>query len=107
MTEKAPIRVTQPTIKIARFLADLKASSTWGLQICTETQLGSGSVYSVLDRFESYGWVESFWEEDNNRRGARRRLYKVTSVGKKSLQQLVAEKESISILIQSRAKVQA
>jgi PadR family transcriptional regulator PadR len=107
MTEKAPIRVTQPTLKIARFLAELKTSSTWGLQICGETRLGSGSVYSVLDRFESYGWVESFWEEDNNRRGARRRLYKVTSVGKKSLQQLVAEKESISILIQSRAKVQA
>jgi DNA-binding PadR family transcriptional regulator len=107
MTEKAPIRITQPTIKVAAFLADLKAGSTWGLQICSETQLGSGSVYSVLDRFESYGWVESFWEEDNNRRGARRRLYKVTSVGKKSLKQLVAEKESISILIQSRAKVQA
>jgi len=105
MTEKAPIRVTQPTLKIARFLAELKTSSTWGLQICAETRLGSGSVYSVLDRFESYGWVESFWEEDNNRRGARRRLYKVTSVGKKSLQQLVAEKETISI--QSRAKVQA
>jgi Fe2+ or Zn2+ uptake regulation protein len=84
MTEKAPIRVTQPTLKIARFLAELKTSSTWGLQICAETQLGSGSVYSVLDRFESYGWVESF-----------------------SLQLLVAEKESISILIQSRAKVQA
>ena len=54
-----------------------------------------------------YGWVESFWEEDNNRRGARRRLYKVTSVGKKSLKQLVAEKESSSILIQGKAQVQA
>jgi PadR family transcriptional regulator PadR len=107
MNEKAPIRITQPTIKIARYLADLKASSTWGLQICSETQLGSGSVYSVLDRFEMYGWVESFWEEDNSRRGARRRLYKVTSVGKKSLKQLVAEKESSPMLIQGRAQVQA
>jgi len=107
MTEKAPVRITQPTVKIARFLADLKASSTWGLQICSETKLGSGSVYSVLDRFESYGWVESFWEEDNIRRGARRRLYKVTSLGKKSLKQLVAEHQSSSILIKSRAKVQA
>ncbi len=107
MTEKAPIRITQPTIKVAAFLAELKAGSTWGLHICSETQLGSGSVYSVLDRFEAYGWVESFWEEDNNRRGARRRLYKVTSAGKKSLKQLVVEKQSPSILIQSRAKVQA
>jgi DNA-binding PadR family transcriptional regulator len=107
MNEKAPIRITKPTIKVARFLAELKASSTWGLQICSETGLGSGSVYSVLDRFEMYGWVESFWEEDNNRRGARRRLYKVTSVGKKSLKELLAENESSSILIQGRAQVQA
>jgi DNA-binding PadR family transcriptional regulator len=54
-----------------------------------------------------YGWVESFWEEDNNRRGARRRLYKVTSLGKKSLKELAAEKEASPILIQGRAQVQA
>lgn len=85
------MRVTKPTLKVASFLQSIKSNSTWGLQICSETGLGSGSVYAVLDRFESYGWVESYWEEDNNRRGARRRLYKVTPAGKTNLKQLIAE----------------
>jgi DNA-binding PadR family transcriptional regulator len=107
MNEKAPVRVTKPTIKIATFLAELKTGSTWGLQICSETKLGSGSVYSVLDRFEKYGWVESFWEDDNGRRGARRRLYKVTQYGKKSLKRLVSENKPSVALVQVRKQVQA
>jgi DNA-binding PadR family transcriptional regulator len=107
MMENAPVRVTKPTIKIATYLAELKTGSTWGLQICSETKLGSGSVYSVLDRFEKYGWVESFWEDDNGRRGARRRLYKVTQSGKKSLKQLVAENKPSVSLVQGRKQVQA
>lgn len=106
MTKNEPVRVTKPTLKIATYLNDLKGASTWGLQICSETSLGSGSVYSVLDRFEGYGWVESYWEEDNNRRGARRRLYKVTTLGKGSLKQLVAEHADISSPIRNLKKVQ-
>jgi len=107
MNENAPVRVTKPTIKIASYLAELKTESTWGLQICSETKLGSGSVYSVLDRFEKYGWVESFWEDDNGRRGARRRLYKVTRAGKKSLKQLLAENKPSVALVEGRKQVQA
>jgi DNA-binding PadR family transcriptional regulator len=107
MDEIAPVRVTQPTIKIAAYLANLKSGSTWGLQICSETKLGSGSVYSVLDRFEKYGWVESLWEDDNSRRGARRRLYKVTQLGRKSLKQLVAEYKPTGAKVHARQQVQA
>ena len=107
MNKNEPVRVTKPTLKVAAYLSDLKGASTWGLQICAETGLGSGSVYSVLDRFEGYGWVESYWEEDNSRRGARRRLYKVTTLGKGSLKELVADHAHVSRTIRNLKKVQA
>jgi len=107
MNKNEPVRVTKPTLKVAAYLSDLKGASTWGLQICAETGLGSGSVYSVLDRFEGYGWVESYWEEDNSRRGARRRLYKVTTLGKGSLKELVADYAPVSSPIRNLKKVQA
>jgi DNA-binding PadR family transcriptional regulator len=106
MDNKEPVRVTKPTLKIATYLHGLKGAATWGLQICAETNLGSGSVYSVLDRFEGYGWVDSYWEEDNNRRGARRRLYKVTSLGKTSLKQLITNNDTVSVPIQKLKKLQ-
>ena len=107
MNKNEPVRVTKPTLKVATYLNSTKGVATWGLQICSETSLGSGSVYSVLDRFEGYGWVESYWEEDNSRRGARRRLYKVTSLGKTSLKQLVADHSTIPVPAKKLKKVQA
>ena len=107
MNKNEPVRVTKPTLKVAANLIDLKGASTWGLQICAETGLGSGSIYSVLDRFEGYGWVESYWEEDNSRRGARRRLYKVTTIGTGSLKQLVADHAPASSPIRNLKKAVA
>lgn len=107
MTKNEPVRVTKPTLKVATYLNSIKGVATWGLQICSETNLGSGSVYSVLDRFEGYGWVESYWEEDNGRRGARRRLYKVTTLGKTSLRQLIADHAPVPLPAKQLKKVQA
>lgn len=107
MTKKEPVRITKPTLQIANYLHGLRGSATWGLQICSETKLGSGSVYSVLDRFEGYGWVESYWEEDNNRRGARRRLYRVTTLGRAALQQLIAEYSPTSQSVKNLKSAQA
>lgn len=107
MSKSEPVRVTKPTLKVVNFLNGLKGTSTWGLQICAETGLGSGSVYSVLDRFEGYGWVESYWEEDNSRRGARRRLYKVTPIGTGSLKQLLADHAPVASPIRNLKKALA
>lgn len=53
----------------------------WGLQIAKKARRPTGSVYPILARLESAGWVESTWEEEDGRRGARRRLYKLTPDG--------------------------
>lgn len=93
MSKQQPTRVTKPTVTVARYLLALGKSSTYGLEIGHHTDLGSASVYAVLDRFEEYGWVDSDWEADSRRRGARRRLYRVTLEGTTELKALVAAAE--------------
>ncbi len=53
----------------------------WGLLIAKQAVRPTGSVYPILARLESAGWVVSEWEEDDERRGARRRLYRLTAEG--------------------------
>ncbi|MGN6271476.1 MAG: PadR family transcriptional regulator [Protaetiibacter sp.] len=53
----------------------------WGLRIVHETGRPAGSVYPILSRLESAGWVVSVWEDDPGRTGPRRRLYELTADG--------------------------
>ena len=95
MSEMFPARVTKPTIAVAQFLLSLNGVSAYGLEIGKSTGLGSASVYSVLDRFEEYGWLESQWESNNSRKGPRRRMYSVTQLGSRDLQLLVSAAEGL------------
>ncbi|MEO8620743.1 MAG: PadR family transcriptional regulator [bacterium] len=46
-------------------------------------QVGQGSLYPALHRFESNGWVLSHWRTTENNRLAR--YYQLTPVGRKAL----------------------
>ena len=49
-------------------------------------RLKEGSLYPALYRLEQAGFVKGEWEgEGSGRRGARRRLYRLTSKGKRQL----------------------
>ena len=51
-------------------------------------QVQQGSLYPALYRLESAKEVEAVWEEEpHGRRGARRRIYRLTAKGKRSLSQ--------------------
>jgi PadR family transcriptional regulator, regulatory protein PadR len=53
---------------------------------CGLLRLKEGSLYPALYRLETAGKVASVWEEDSHgRRGARRRIYRLTSKGKRDL----------------------
>jgi DNA-binding PadR family transcriptional regulator len=69
-------RVTPATVDVLRVLLAAK-STVWGLQIVKTTRRPSGSVYPILDRLESLGWVASTWEDDEARQGPRRRYYRL------------------------------
>lgn len=63
----------------------------WGLEIIKLTGRPSGSVYPLLDRLERAGWVTSEWDDDAERRGPRRRMYRLTAEGATEARKVVAK----------------
>jgi PadR family transcriptional regulator, regulatory protein PadR len=75
-------------------LAALERGDAHGLEIlqrleqagCGLLRLKEGSLYPALYRLEAAGRVEAVWEDEpHGRRGARRRIYRLTRQGKRQL----------------------
>lgn len=66
----------------------------WGItnriqQMSRDTfQIGQGSLYPALHRFERRGWVTSYWRTTENNRIAR--YYDLTAAGKEALSEEIA-----------------
>jgi DNA-binding PadR family transcriptional regulator len=76
-------------------LATLERGDAHGLEIlrrleaggCGLLRLREGSLYPALYRLETAGEVEATWEKQpQGRRGARGRIYRLTSMGSRKLQ---------------------
>jgi PadR family transcriptional regulator PadR len=89
-------RITAATLDVLEVLLALAASETadgvWGLEIVKRTGRPTGSVYPILDRLEQAGWLTSEWEDETARRGARRRLYRLTAQGATEAARTLAER---------------
>ena len=75
-------------------LSSLEQGEAHGLEIVKRVEaagsgalkLKEGSLYPALYRLDQAGFVKGQWEgEGSGRRGARRRLYRLTSKGKREL----------------------
>ncbi len=73
-------RITAATIDVLSVL-DASREPCWGLLVIKSSGRPAGSVYPILERLESSGWVTSSWEEDDSRPGPRRRYYELTEGG--------------------------
>ena len=78
----------------AMVLSTLERGAAHGLEIlrrleeagCGLLRLKEGSLYPALYRLEAAGEVAAVWEEEpHGRRGARRRIYRLTARGKRKL----------------------
>jgi DNA-binding PadR family transcriptional regulator len=81
-------------------LSTLERSEAHGLEIlqrlenagCGLLRLKEGSLYPALYRLEAAGEVKAAWEsEPHGRRGARRRIYRLTAKGQRKLDEGRAE----------------
>lgn len=85
-------RVTDATLDVLEALLDLD-DPLYGLKIAKQTNRPTGSVFPILARLETSGWIRSFWEtEDRPERGARRRLYKLTEGGMREASKLLTQR---------------
>jgi DNA-binding PadR family transcriptional regulator len=76
-------RLTKPTIAVLEvLLASTDEAPAWGLSICRDADLGSGTVYPILDRLEERGWVSSRAESEPHPGRPPRRYYELTNTGR-------------------------
>lgn len=92
MTDR-DVRLTQPTLKVLRFLLEKPREGRSGAEMSRATRVGSGTLYPMLARLEAAGWLSSEWEAiDPSEAGRpRRRFYKLTAVGQNSARAALAE----------------
>jgi PadR family transcriptional regulator len=79
-----PIRVTAPLLDVLEVLlaALSEDAEVHGWSLARSTGLSGPTVYGVIDRLESAGWVTGCWEDENPQPGKpRRRLYRLTPTG--------------------------
>lgn len=77
-------RMTLQTQLVLRAMLAEPASEHYGLQLCEETGLPSGTVYPIVARLEQLGWVTSSWEDPLKHiteGRPRRRYYRLTEEG--------------------------
>jgi PadR family transcriptional regulator, regulatory protein PadR len=78
--------MTLQTLQVLRVLLDEPVSEHYGLKISENSGLPTGSIYPILTRLETAGWVTSAWEDiDESAEGRRaRRYYQLTDEGAES-----------------------
>ncbi len=78
-----PRMTLQVQLVLRALLAD-PGAERYGLQLCAETGLPSGTIYPIVARLEQMGWVESSWEDPARHVAEgrpRRRYYRLTGDG--------------------------
>jgi PadR family transcriptional regulator, regulatory protein PadR len=87
------VRMTLQTLKVLRTLLSDLGGEHYGLEISKESGLPTGSIYPILARLETAGWVTSAWEQiDESAEGRRRRrYYRLTRDGTVNAQAAVEE----------------
>ncbi len=91
---KYAIKMTGPVQQVLRAMLADPAASRYGLEISKLTGLETGTLYPVMARLETVGWVESSWEdpEFGVREGRpRRRYYQLTRDGAEQSRLALAE----------------
>ena len=83
MGNPSGLRMTLPTQLVLRALLAEPAQEMYGLQICSEAGLPSGTIHPILARLERVGWLESRWEDvtPSEQGRPRRRYYRLTKDG--------------------------
>ncbi|MGI4939651.1 MAG: PadR family transcriptional regulator [Janthinobacterium lividum] len=71
------------TLKVLQTLLVTSGGELAGAEIGRTSKLQSGTLYPILARLESAGWLKSRWETDDPKAlgRPRRRFYRITGIG--------------------------
>lgn len=74
-------RMTEPTRKVLQALLDGFEQEHYGLALSRQADIPHGTMYGILVRLESWGWVEHRLEYPDDRAAPPRRYYRLTRDG--------------------------
>jgi PadR family transcriptional regulator PadR len=74
------VRITLPTAAMLRQMLENPAADHYGFALAEATSFPSGTIYPILARLETAGWLASFWEHGDpaELERPRRRMYRFT-----------------------------
>jgi DNA-binding MarR family transcriptional regulator len=85
------LRITRAIEEILDVLMNTPPDDpAWGLRLCEQTGLGTGTVYPALDRLLQAEWIRDWWEDPPPMDRPRRRYYAITAAGRAAFQEEVA-----------------
>lgn len=90
----------------------LSGEKMYGYQLIQELDTRSGGVfrmregtlYPVLYRLEDNKYIESFWEQESERRSVPRKYYRITQGGLAALQGMKAELDTLFTAVRAILK---
>ena len=77
-------RPSLQTLEVLSIMLDSGASAQhYGLELAKKAKIPTGTIYPILRRLETQGWVSSTWEQVNPKVEGRprKRLYELTGLG--------------------------
>jgi PadR family transcriptional regulator, regulatory protein PadR len=87
------VRITQPALKVLRFLFEDLHRGRSGAEISKATGVGSGTLYPLLVRLQAADWLDGKWEDIDPKLVGRprRRFYTLTGLGQRHARAALAE----------------
>lgn len=77
-----PVRVTQPLMDVLEVLLAAEDHELHGWAIMKATKRSGPTIYKILERLATSGWVSWRWEEQSSdATGPRKRFYRLTPNG--------------------------
>jgi PadR family transcriptional regulator PadR len=84
VSNSSAVRITGATLSVLGALLENPSGNFYGFDLLNQANIKSGTLYPILARLESAGWVKSHWEETDPRTLSRprRRYYVLTPRGR-------------------------
>lgn len=75
-------RLTRTTTRALVVFLEAPRSWRYGYELMKLAEISSGTLYPLLARLTDDGWLESRWEESEQRGRPARQLYRLTATGR-------------------------
>jgi PadR family transcriptional regulator, regulatory protein PadR len=90
------VRASPQTLAVLDSLLQNCGAWTYGYDLSKLTGLKSGTLYPILQRLNSAGWLETKWEQSGEPGRPPRHLYRLSREGKIAARQFASQKSNTS-----------